>query len=246
MKLKAGGISSNERPPATIEAASVLVSSSITLLLVPEAAWIQAAMEIPNEPTSKPATPLDLGAWIGKTQAFGLIANRCSAAEAECLQHIRETRAYESLNLSWEEFCAQHVGIARSWADDLIRRLQEFGPGYFQLARITSVSAESYRLLAPSIGEKGIELDGQTIALTPENAPRIRRAILDLRADLRRARDNARDPGISQLQTRFDNWFDQLEMLKPNPLDTSTRAAVQGLIAYCRNKLSRLAVKYGC
>jgi hypothetical protein len=99
---------------------------------------------------------------------------------------------------------------------------------------------------ASSLPPSGIELDGQTIALTPENAPRIRRAILDLRADLRRARDNARDPGISQLQTRFDNWFDQLEMLKPNPLDTSTRAAVQGLIAYCRNKLSRLAVKYGC
>src|SRR5690348_12157746 len=200
-------------------------------------------MEISNEPVPTPVTPLDLGAWIGKAQAFGLIANRCSAAEAECLQHIRETRAYESLNLSWEQFCLQHVGITRSWADDLISRLQEFGPGYFQLSRITAVSAKSYRLLAPSIGEQGIEIDGQLIALTPENAPRIRRAILALRADLQRAQRNMKDP-ITQLQSSFDNWFKQLESLNPNPLDPGSCAAFKGLIAYCRNKLQRVAARH--
>src|SRR5579871_1540557 len=125
--------------PATIPAPSSLATPLTASFRALEAAWIQAAMANSNEPAPTPATPVDVGAWIGKTQAFGLIANRCSAAEAECLQHLRETRAYESLNLSWEQFCLQHVGVSRSWADDLISRLQEFGPGYFQLSRITAV-----------------------------------------------------------------------------------------------------------
>ena len=37
-----------------------------------------------NQPTT-----LELGAWIGKGQAFGLMRNRCSAAQAECLKLIQ-------------------------------------------------------------------------------------------------------------------------------------------------------------
>ena len=33
---------------------------------------------------------LDLGAWLGRHQAFGMIANRCTAADAECLKTIRD------------------------------------------------------------------------------------------------------------------------------------------------------------
>jgi hypothetical protein len=38
-----------------------------------------------NQLTSAEADAmLDLGAWLGRRQAFGLIANRCSAADAAC------------------------------------------------------------------------------------------------------------------------------------------------------------------
>ncbi|HLK47628.1 MAG TPA: hypothetical protein VKT49_05810 [Bryobacteraceae bacterium] len=203
-------------------------------------------MQILNE--SAPLTgdvnaPLDLGAWIGKSQTFGLISNRCSAAQAECLQHLRESRAYQSLGLSWDQFCPQHLGISRAWADDLISRLEEFGPGFFQLSQIAPVSPESYRLLAPAISDQGIEIDGESIAITPENAPRIRRAIVDLRADLRRARQNIKDPDVTVLQNRFDNWFDQLSSFHPSPLDAGSCAARRGLITYCRHKLDRLATQ---
>src|SRR2546429_383262 len=33
---------------------------------------------------------LNLGMWLGRHQAFGLIANQCSAGDAECLKIIRE------------------------------------------------------------------------------------------------------------------------------------------------------------
>src|SRR5690242_2850636 len=40
----------------------------------------------------KPAT--GLAKMVGRTQAFSLIAKRCSAAEAECLKNIREGNLY--------------------------------------------------------------------------------------------------------------------------------------------------------
>jgi hypothetical protein len=73
-------------------------------------------------------TPFELGAWTGKSQAFNLIADQCKAAKAECLRQMGESRCHEVLGLTWEEFCQQRLGIARSCAGKLIHRLKEFGP----------------------------------------------------------------------------------------------------------------------
>jgi hypothetical protein len=35
---------------------------------------------------------LEVGTWLGRHQAFGLIANKCSAADAACLRQIRDSR----------------------------------------------------------------------------------------------------------------------------------------------------------
>jgi len=42
---------------------------------------------------------LDLGNWLGRGQAFSLIANKCSAAQAQCLKNIRGQGACKSLGL---------------------------------------------------------------------------------------------------------------------------------------------------
>ena len=34
---------------------------------------------------------LDLGIWLGRKQAFSVVAGRCSAADAECLRQIRDS-----------------------------------------------------------------------------------------------------------------------------------------------------------
>jgi hypothetical protein len=42
----------------------------------------------------------ELGKWIGRTEAFLLVANRCSAAQAECLRNLKESESYKMLGLT--------------------------------------------------------------------------------------------------------------------------------------------------
>ena len=55
----------------------------------------------------------DLGRWMGRRDAFGAIAGRCSAADAECLRLIRDKKAYVDLAPSWDEFCRLHLHVSQ-------------------------------------------------------------------------------------------------------------------------------------
>src|SRR5450756_455042 len=88
---------------------------------------------------------MNLGAWLGRHQAFGLIANRCSAADAECLKAIRDGGEYKQLGLTWEQFCGKHAGVSRVYADRQIHCLEEFGGNYFRFAEVMQISPETYR-----------------------------------------------------------------------------------------------------
>jgi hypothetical protein len=201
-------------------------------------------METLEDQTPPPAslTPVELGAYIGKSQAFSFLARHCSAAEGQCLKRIRETASYETLGLNWDQFCPQHIGISRSHADRIIHKLDEFGETYFQLAGITQISAESYRLIAPAVTGEGIEIDGAVIPITQENAVRIRKAVQTLRGDLRRARDLAPHPDIIDLRIRLEACFTEMSRKAGSMLDAGTKAGLQGLVAFSQDKLKRVAV----
>jgi len=79
---------------------------------------------------------------VGRQQAFAVIANKCSAAQALCLKQVRETRLYEKLDLTWDEFCKEYAGIGRAYADRLIQQHEEFGEAYFRLSEIARISPE--------------------------------------------------------------------------------------------------------
>src|SRR5438045_3665305 len=79
----------------------------------------------------------DLGTWLGRRQAFSLIASRCSVADVECLAEIREKKLYRPWNNSWARFCTECLGITDRWADTLIRRLKSLGPEFFKLNNFT-------------------------------------------------------------------------------------------------------------
>ena len=113
---------------------------------------------------------LDLGNWLGRGQAFSLIANKCSAAQAQCVKTIREQGAYKSL------------GVSRPHADQLIRRLDQFGAAYFHLAEIMRISPDSFRRITPAIQEDSIEIAGKLVPFSPENALKIKQAVLALAA----------------------------------------------------------------
>jgi hypothetical protein len=135
-------------------------------------------MEQPQDPSQA----FDLGTWLGRKQAFGLMAGKCSAADAECLRNIREQKLYRSLHLNWDQFCHERIGISRPVVDKIIHQLEEFGPAFFQLAGVLRITAEEYRLIAASVSEEGVLCDGERIPITVENSPRLTRAVDSLRS----------------------------------------------------------------
>jgi hypothetical protein len=117
---------------------------------------------------------LDLGAWVGRQQAFAVIANQCSAAQALSLKQIKETSCHDKLGLSWDEFCQRHIGLSRRQADRIVSQYNEFGETYFRLSSLAQISPEGYRQLAAAVEDNCIEIDGEQVPIAPENAARIR------------------------------------------------------------------------
>src|SRR5437867_8930161 len=93
----------------------------------------------------------DLGTWLGRRQAFSMIAGKASAADVECLRTIRDQRLYKSKNERWADFCSEHVGASKAQVDRLIHYLEEFGPAFFELTHVTRITPETYRLIAKNV-----------------------------------------------------------------------------------------------
>jgi hypothetical protein len=148
----------------------------------------------------------DAGILTGREQTFAAIACQCRYAQAISLRDIRESRGYESTGLSWEEFCTQHARISRVTAESMIRRLKEFGEAYFRLAAITRISDDTFRQIADRVTPETIDLDGEQIPLTAENAHRIRTGVQRLREEISRAHRYFRTPSkFSEHCARLDD-----------------------------------------
>jgi hypothetical protein len=137
----------------------------------------------------------ELGMMLGTRKAFASVAGRCSAADAECLRRLREKRLYLSRAETWEEFCPKFLGLSKTHANRIIRSLEEFGPDYFEVAQLTRITPEQYRTIAPAIREKNIHVNGQAIALLPENSDRVTAAVAELRQAASTRDAAAIDPG---------------------------------------------------
>jgi hypothetical protein len=183
---------------------------------------------------------LTLGTWLGRHQAFGLIANQCSAGDAECLKIMRENEVYKKLGLSWEEFCLGHAGVSRVYADRLIRYLEEFGANYFRLAEVMQISAETFRLIAGSVGDNGIEFNGINIPINREN----RRKIL---AAVQAARETSepkavRQPKVATARKRIDGFFSEVRAIAET---SAQRAELIVLLDRARGELTNLIEEVG-
>jgi len=193
-----------------------------------------------NSQNNSPADGLDLGCSLGRSQAFGLVASKCSAAQAQCLLAIRDQRQYQALGLSWEEFCIRYAGIGRSRADQLIRNLKEFGETYFRLSEILHLPEAAYRQIAGAVDGEILEIEGERIPIVPENAARIRKCIAQLRSDL----DAGRPPApIIALRTRLDECFKEMGRIARFSHDPGDQAALRGLIAYSIRNLRQVPIE---
>src|ERR1700736_5077527 len=88
------------------------------------------------------AEALEVGVTLGQSRAFGLVAGRCSAAQAEGLQRLRDEKKYLKIAPTWRDFCRRYLNISGTQADRVIHLWQEFGAGYFEIAQLTRVSPQ--------------------------------------------------------------------------------------------------------
>jgi len=187
----------------------------------------------------------DLGSWSGLQKAFAIVTGSCSAARAQCLKQVRDSKMLDDLGLTWDEFCKDYAGISRPHADSLIRQHAEFGDAYFRLSEIARVSPGAYRQIAAAVDGDSIEIDGEKIALLPANAARIRAAIQALRHRARPAGQGSRPPAnLVELQIRVDALAADIDkaIRALNPLES--RTPHRCLITYAANKFRTMARRF--
>ena len=148
----------------------------------------------------------EAGAVTGRHQAFAMIASKCTYAQAVCLKEMHDTKAYTKLGLTWEQYCSQQCGIGRTTAESIMQRLEEFGEAYFRLSVLVRISPDTFREIQDRVTAQTIELDGEQIPLTPDNAQKIRAGIRRLQDEVRRLNNHYRVPTRTlELGIRMDD-----------------------------------------
>ena len=118
-----------------------------------------------------------LAQWMGRREAFGLVAGRRSAADIEIIRRIREDKLYANQGCTWDEFCVRHLRVSRRTVDREIAHLREFGPAFFTVRQLTHIAAEDYRKIAPHVSADGITVDGALVPLDPRHGEPLTAAV---------------------------------------------------------------------
>jgi hypothetical protein len=185
---------------------------------------------------------IDLGAWLGRQQAFATVAGGCTAARAQCLQQIRDSGMLDELGITWEEFCKDYAGISRTHADELIRQHERFGDVYFRLSEIARVSPRTFQQIAPHVDGDTIEIDGEHLELIPANASKIRTAIKSLCDRARRERPVNRPPAeLTEFRVRIDALAADIRRTICSLGPGDCRDAHSDIVNYGANKFRALA-----
>jgi len=124
---------------------------------------------------------LNVQRWLGRHDALDLVAKTCSAVDVGCIRQIRDEKLYLEVAATWDEFCAHELSSSRRKIDTMIRQLEELGPAYFELSRLTRVTAEEFRQLGPAVTADGIQVNGEVVAFKPENREALDRAVASVR-----------------------------------------------------------------
>src|SRR5258708_1269855 len=122
-----------------------------------------------------------LGNLLGQNQAFGMIAGRCTPAQAAAFRRLREEKLYKHCTPHWNDFCANYLKISKTQADHTIRLLEEFGNGYFELSQIMRISPETYRAIGPAVKGGALHFKGEAIAFDEGNVQKLAAALAELR-----------------------------------------------------------------
>jgi len=157
---------------------------------------------------------LDLGKWLGRREAFGLIAGRCSAADVECMRRIRDGQLYKDRAADWAEFCENELHMSKSNANRVIALLENFGPQYFHISQISRISVANYRAIASAVRTDGIECDGEFIPFHEENTGRIAAAVSRLSAAQHARPERTLEERMQELDAAADRLLNQFRELR--------------------------------
>jgi len=142
--------------------------------------------------------PFNLGLALGLNQAFGVVAGRCSAAQAAAFCRIREEKLYKRYTSDWRQFCPRFLNLSASQVDRIIRVWKQYGPGIFELSQLTRISEPTWRELEPLVRDGALHFNGEAIELDPENAQKIAAAVAELRRDYMPAKEKP-EPTVPEI-----------------------------------------------
>ena len=119
--------------------------------------------------------PFNLGLALGLNQAFGVVAGRCSAAQAAAFCRIREEKLYKRYTSDWRQFCPRFLNLSASQVDRIIRLWKQYGPGIFELSQLTRISEPTWRELEPLVRDGALHFNGEAIETRSRKRPEDRR-----------------------------------------------------------------------
>lgn len=182
-----------------------------------------------------------LGRWMGRREAFGLVAGRCAAADIETLRQIREQKLYKKKHASWAECCTLDLHVARRTVDREIGYLEEFGPEFFHLRQMTHISPKEYRSIASHITPAGVHLNGSTVPLLPEHSQEVTAAVAGLLKQIELKDPKPAAVSFAAALKRCHTATAMLQAL-PERLDVNQRMDLANAIAELRTAASGLGV----
>jgi len=184
----------------------------------------------------------DLGAWLGRRQAFCLIASRCSVADIECLAAIRDGKMYKTLGMTWRSFCTECLGITDRWADTLIGRLKSLGPDFFKLNNFTRIKPADYVRISGAVTTDGLSYAGEIIPFEPENAAELAEAVEALRAESASepAPADTSDRAFAKAEKYLQATLAAFERLQAMDLDEDSRLRLVVTVEAGRDQLDRI------
>lgn len=189
---------------------------------------------------------MELGILLGRRQAFGIVAGRCTAAQVDAMRRMRDSKLYLCVAPDWASYCPKVMKMTGRNANRLIAVLNEHGPGYFDLAQLTGITPEAYRAIAPAVQSDGIHVDGEIIALIPENAEKAAEAVVRLQAQAEaEAGGAARQSAASQIaaaERRGRQFAGACASLAAAGLSTAHKETLLKAIQEVRVELTRIEI----
>jgi hypothetical protein len=125
----------------------------------------------------------ELMRMIGRHEAFGVIANRTTAAWAETLKQLKDSKQYKDMGLTWNEFCPKFLSISTDKADRIIRDLEELGDMYFMLSEVTRLSRDQFRAIQGNIQDGKLLIGQEQVDISKSNQERIREFIASVQME---------------------------------------------------------------